>query len=107
MFTGPTGHQYPINPTEFRKSFAYFLQTFESALLCESTNKTLEKFPEAQLFFHFHDGNVIAVKEDQAVEFLKELQKQVGITSDKLKLKHKQKIELQTSYPNDEKLKNV
>lgn len=74
LFTRPTGHTYPINTTEFRRSFANYLQSFEAALLFESTNETLKKFPEAQLFFHFYDGNVIAVKQDQAVYFLKELQ---------------------------------
>jgi hypothetical protein len=107
IFTGPTGHTYPINQTEFRRSFACYLQSFEMAILCESTNETLKLFPEAQLFFHFHDGNVIAVKEDQATDFLKEIQNQVAITTEKLKLKETQKIELQSSYPEDDMLQKV
>lgn len=106
-FTGPTGHSYPIVQSEFRKSFANYLQSFELSLLCESTNETLKMFPEAKLLYHFHDGNVIAVKEEQAVDFLKEIKSQMEKTTLKLKLKHSQKIELQASFPKDDKLFEV
>lgn len=104
FFTGPTGTRYPINKSEFRKSFALHLQSFEFCLIAETTNETLKKFPESELLFAFHDGNVVAVKESEASEFLKEIQKQMEETSKKLSLLFKQRIELQNAYPTNEEL---
>jgi len=71
MFVGPSGHSYPINKEEFRRSFCSYLQSCEFTLLAIATNETLEQFEEAELVFHFHDGNVIAVKEEKAKSFLR------------------------------------
>lgn len=107
VFTGPTGHVYPITPESFQGSFANYLQSFESALICESTNETLKKFPEAVLLYHFYDGNTIAVKKDQAKDFIKEIQNQIQITTEKLRLSYPQKIELQASFPEDKTLFDI
>lgn len=107
VFTGPTGHTYPINADEFRRSFAGYLQSFESAWISESTNETLKKFPTAELLFHFYDGNTIAVKQHEAVDFFKEIQNQMLVTTKKLRLTYPQKIELQACFPEDKTLYEV
>ncbi len=76
-----------------------YLQSFEFAILAESTNETMSKFKQAKVLFHFHDGNVIAVKSKEKVAFLKEFNKQLELTSKKLNLTKVQKIEVQNRYP--------
>lgn len=98
-FVGPTGHEYLISDTEFRKSFSMYLQSFEFAILAQSTLNTLNKFKTSELLYHFHDGNFIAVKEDEVDEFFKELSIQVENTGNLLRLSYKQNIELKCKYP--------
>lgn len=79
IFFGPTGHEYPITESEFKRSFSNFLQSYEFVLLAESTIHTVEKFLKSELLFHFHDGNVIAVKVAQVNQFMEELNNQVKV----------------------------
>ena len=60
---GRTGHPFLVYDKEnVKKAFPNSLQGYEFALVAQATLKTLEKFPSAELLYHFHDGNVIAVK---------------------------------------------
>lgn len=101
-FIGPTGHEYLISNTEFRKSFSMYLQSFEFAILAQSTINTLSKFPDSELLYHFHDGNVVAVKKENVKPFLAEISNQVGDIGLKLRLNYKHEIELKHMYPNVE-----
>ena len=98
-FVGPTGRRYTVTDREnFRKVFPNLLQSYEFAILGQSTLNTIEKFPGSQLFYHFHDGNVIAVKATDKEMFLKELNVQVSGIGESLDLKFPQQIDLQATF---------
>lgn len=86
LFMDPPGHDYIIYNTEFRNSFSMYLQSFEFAILAQSTLNTFNKFKDSELLYHFHDGNVIAVKESEVKPFLEELYNQVENTGKALRL---------------------
>ena len=81
MLKGPTGHQYKVTDLDnFRKIFPNFLQSYEFALLRQSTIRTMRKYPDSELLYHFHDSNVIAVRRDEKIDFLDDLNKEVEKT---------------------------
>lgn len=54
-----------------------YLQSFEFVILAQSTIKTLSKFKDTELFYHFYNENGIAVKKNEMKAFLAELLNQV------------------------------
>lgn len=96
---GPMGFKTDVNPDDFRSKFSIFLQEFEALLLMNPVVRTIERFPDSELLFSFHDGCVIAVKEEEKEEFFKELNKFVLETGKLLDLDFPQKMEIQNTYP--------
>jgi DNA polymerase III sliding clamp (beta) subunit (PCNA family) len=86
MFICPTGQKYIISNTGFRKNFSMYLQSFDFAILAQSTINTLSKFKDSELVYHFHDGNGIAVTENEVKPFLAELSNQVEKTGKLIRL---------------------
>ncbi len=97
-FVGPSGHEYFISKTEFRKSFFLYLQFFKFSLLAQVTINTLKKFNDSKLLYHFHDGNRVAVKKDKAEAFFKKLSFQIENTDKKLILNFTPRIEIKSTY---------
>jgi P4 family phage/plasmid primase-like protien len=90
---GPTGHAYLVEEETFKSAYPNFLQSYEFALLAEGTLRFLEKFKSAILIGHFHDGNLILVKESEKAEAISELNKLVGDVGRSLNLLYPQTIE--------------
>lgn len=79
MLKGPTGHQYKVTDLDnFRKIFPNFLQSYEFALLGQSTIRTMRKYPDSELLYHC---NVVAVRRDEKIDFLDNLNKEVERTN--------------------------
>lgn len=95
---GPTGHFYKVTDTHFPTSYANYLQSFEFALLAHTTIKVLEKFPQAELLGHYHDGNVIAILQDEYEEFMKDFSQELLKIGTNLGLMYPQQIELKKKY---------
>jgi P4 family phage/plasmid primase-like protien len=96
---GPTGHSYLVTDETFKTAYPNFLQSFEFALLAQTTLETIEKYPKVQVLGHYHDGSVIALPleaKDEILEFM--LQKISYIGSD-LGLRYKQKLEIKRTFP--------
>lgn len=95
---GPSGHMYKVEESIFRNNFANFLQSYEFSTLAQATIETKQKYPEIQVLFHFHDGNVIAVPEEKKEEIYEYLNSRVEKVGERLDLQFKQNIEIQNEF---------
>jgi P4 family phage/plasmid primase-like protien len=96
---GPTGHSYRVTKLNFKNVFPNYLQSFEFALLAHATLKTKDKY-NIEIIGHYHDGNVLAFKDETLDEAVDYMMNELTALGYKLGLNHPQKLEIRCTYPN-------
>lgn len=92
---GPTGFPCAISDTLFGSNFAYYLQSFEFALIANSTLKLIKQHPGICLAGHFHDGVTLLIPKDLNLEeLLKDYNSYLKELGDGLGLQYTQSIEV-------------
>lgn len=95
---GPTGHAYKVTQETLKTCYPNYLQSFEFALLAQSTLNTMQNYQDLQLIGHYHDGNVVVyplLKEEEVLNSLKENVSHVGRS---LGLSYQQNLEIKNTY---------
>nr|QYC94343.1 putative phage/plasmid DNA primase [Oedogonium sp. 210] len=98
IMIGPTGHSYIVTDESFKTAYPNFLQSFEFALLAQSSLNVLSKYKKIEVIGHYHDGNVVVVpkgSQDLIIEELKALMLLVGKS---LGLCYKQELEVKSIF---------
>lgn len=95
---GPTGHSYRVTEVDFPTSYANYLQSFEFALLADTSLRVMEKYPEVEIIGHFHHGNVLIIPKSQKDEIIELFGKQVTKLGSDLGLGYPQRIEVKKIY---------
>lgn len=99
FLVGPTGHSYFVSEETFKTAYPNYLQSFEFALLAQTTLETIKSFPSVEVIGHYHDGNVLAIKVSEKDEVLNFMFDRIGQIGSALGLRYKQKLEVKRSYP--------
>lgn len=95
---GPTGHGYKVTEDSFKTAYPNYLQSFEFALLADTTLRVMEEFKEVVLIGHYHDGNVLIVPKDDIDPFLQRFSEKLEQLGRSLGLSYPQKIEVKKIY---------
>jgi len=95
---GPTGHKYRVDEHSFKNCFANSLQSYEKALLSQSTLNLLHKHPTIPLIAHFHDGNILPIPIDRGYPIIEDFNKFVFLIGEYLGLKTPQTIQVNKIY---------
>lgn len=96
---GPTGHYYMVNEGEFYKNYPNWLQSFEFALLAETTIQIMHKYEDIELLGHYHDGNVLCIPRHRMESITSDLSAILEEVGKKLGLRYTQKLEIKHIYP--------
>lgn len=99
FLVGPTGHAYMVTQETFPTAYANYLQSFEFALMAETTLRIKKKFPEIEVIGHFHDGNVLLIPEaiiEETKDYQERVLKELGYS---LGLSYKQTLEVKNQWP--------
>ncbi len=97
-FIGPTNHNYKVTEENFRNVFPNYLQSYEITLLGMSALDVAEKFPEVQFIGHYHDGNVLLIRNDILQQVIYYYQERVTYYGLQLKLAYKQELEVKQIF---------
>lgn len=69
FLSGPSGHEYRVNESNFRKGFPNRLQSYELTLLSVILFEVIKKkFSSVLLIGHYHHDNVLLTKTDHVKE---------------------------------------
>lgn len=96
---GPTGHAYKVTDDSFRSAYSSYLQSFEFALLAETTLRVIKKNPKIEVIGHFHDGNVLIIPEGDLQESMTNLEDILTKLGYSLGLSYRQTLEVKNQWP--------
>lgn len=94
---GPTGHGYKVTEDSFRSAYPNFLQSYEFALLADTTLRVMEEF-DVELIGHYHDGNVLIVPKDSQNLLIQRFSDKLEKLGKVLGLRYPQRIEVKKVY---------
>jgi hypothetical protein len=95
---GPTGHFYLVTEVDFKSAYPNYLQSYEFALLAQTSLEVMSEFPRVQLIGHFHDGNVWVVPIEEREAFVSSFGRILAQIGSDIGLRYKQKIEVKRIY---------
>nr|YP_009710004.1 putative phage/plasmid DNA primase [Coleochaete scutata]QFU80109.1 putative phage/plasmid DNA primase [Coleochaete scutata] len=95
---GPTGHTYAVSEESFKSAYPNYLQSFEFALLAQTTLETMDTYPKVEIIGHYHDGNVLALPIDSKDEIIGFMLERIGQIGTDLGLRYKQKLEVKRFF---------
>lgn len=96
---GPTGHYYMVTEETFPSAYSSYLQSFEFALLADTTLQLVRENPKIEVIGHFHDGNVLLIPEADLAETKSQFQAKLKKLGYSLGLAYEQKIEVKKEWP--------
>jgi P4 family phage/plasmid primase-like protien len=96
---GPTGHAYKVTEETFSRAYSNFLQSFEFALIADTTLKVIQGNKNIELLGHFHDGNVLMIPDADLQESIGSFEALLEKLGYSLGLAYKQKIEIKNQWP--------
>ena len=103
----PTGQKYLLSEHNFNSNYANFLMSYEFSLLANGVLNTLKKYPQMEVIGHYHDGVVVTIPVKLSEDMLAEINYQLKIIGDCLKLAYPQVIVCKQVYPDEEKFSSV
>ena len=92
--TGPTGHSYRVTKDTFLAAYPNYLQSYEFALLAESTLRLIDMDSNCIPIGHFHDGNILLLPKGQVDSKTEEFNQIVRNLGTELGLLYPQSLEI-------------
>lgn len=97
--TGPTGHSYKVTEETFPSAYSNYLQSFEFALIADTTLQLVQMNKNIEVLGHFHDGNVLLIPKADLAETKSQYQAKLKMLGYSLGLGYEQRIEVKKEWP--------